>query len=164
MRLAQDGNKGIHWQTATLLLESGSVEKIGAGDGQFITKEMLERYGTTSVVLKNTKITFTCLSLSRIKLCKNEIKGISEGLVLLSLRGIPKPVIAYISTLRSTIIPKGQLVIIQLTFLLSYSLIFASMDSYSIPAKHFRTASNIIWLPDKELPCQFVSGHFPCSL
>lgn len=27
-------------------------EKIGASDGQFVTKEMLERYGATSVVFK----------------------------------------------------------------------------------------------------------------
>ena len=28
------------------------IKKIGASDGQFVTKEMLERYGATSVVFK----------------------------------------------------------------------------------------------------------------
>ena len=52
MRLAQDGNKGIHSADSNAIIGKWLREKIGAGDGQFITKEMLERYGTTSVVFK----------------------------------------------------------------------------------------------------------------
>ena len=37
--------------------------------------------------------------------------------------------------------------IIDLSGLFSYSLILGSIDSYSIPAKHLRTASKMIFAP-----------------
>ena len=52
MRLAQDRDKGIHSADSNAIIGKWIREKIGAFDGQFVTKEMLERYGATSVVFK----------------------------------------------------------------------------------------------------------------
>ena len=52
MRLAQDRDKGIHSADSNAIIGKWIREKIGASDGQFVTKEMLERYGATSVVFK----------------------------------------------------------------------------------------------------------------
>ena len=52
MRLAQDRDKGIHSADSNAIIGKWIREKIGAADGQFVTKEMLEQYGATSVVFK----------------------------------------------------------------------------------------------------------------
>lgn len=52
MRLAQAGEKAIHSAENNAIIGKWIRDKIGVPDGEFITKEMLERYGTTRVVFK----------------------------------------------------------------------------------------------------------------
>lgn len=52
MRLAQDRDKGIHSADNNAIIGKWIRDKIGAADGEFITKEMLEQYGATTVVFK----------------------------------------------------------------------------------------------------------------
>lgn len=52
MRLAQDKDKGIHSAESNAIIGKWIRDKIGANDGEFITKKMLENYGTTRVVFK----------------------------------------------------------------------------------------------------------------
>ena len=49
MRLAQANDKGLHSAESNAILGKWIREKIGVGDGTFITKEMLENYGATRV-------------------------------------------------------------------------------------------------------------------
>ena len=52
MRVAQQGNKGIHTAESNALLGQFFRQKLNVKDGTFITKEMLEKYGKTYVVFK----------------------------------------------------------------------------------------------------------------
>lgn len=52
MRVAQDGNKGIHSAESNALLGKYFRNKLGLASGTFITKEMLENYGRTYVTFK----------------------------------------------------------------------------------------------------------------
>lgn len=52
MRLAQDRDKGIQSADSNAIIGKWLRDKLGAADGEFITKEMLEQYGATSVVFK----------------------------------------------------------------------------------------------------------------
>lgn len=52
MRVAQDGNKGIHSAENNSLLGSFFRQKLGIPNGTYITKEMLENYGKTYVTFK----------------------------------------------------------------------------------------------------------------
>lgn len=52
MRIAQQGNKGIHTAESNALLGKFFRKKLHLSSGTFITKEMLEEYGRTSVVFK----------------------------------------------------------------------------------------------------------------
>lgn len=52
MRLAQEREKAIQSADSNAIIGKWIRDKIGAGDGEFVTKEMLERYGTTRVVFK----------------------------------------------------------------------------------------------------------------
>ena len=52
MRIAQQGNKGIHTAENNSLLGQFFREKLGIPSGTFITKEMLENYGKTYVVFR----------------------------------------------------------------------------------------------------------------
>ena len=52
MRIAQAGNKGIHTAENNALLGKFFRKKLGVPSGTFITKKMLEKYGTTKVVFK----------------------------------------------------------------------------------------------------------------
>lgn len=55
MRIAQQGNKGIHTAENNSLLGQFFREKLGVPSGTFITKEMLENYGKTYVVFRKYK-------------------------------------------------------------------------------------------------------------
>ncbi len=52
MRVAQQGNKGIHTAENNALLGDFFRKKLGVPSGSLITKEMLENYGKTYVVFK----------------------------------------------------------------------------------------------------------------
>lgn len=52
MRLAQANEKGIHSADSNALIGKWLRHKLGVPEGQFITKDMLERYGTTSVLFR----------------------------------------------------------------------------------------------------------------
>lgn len=52
MRVAQQGDKGIHTAESNALLGQFFRQKLGLPSGTFITKEMLENYGKTYVVFK----------------------------------------------------------------------------------------------------------------
>lgn len=52
MRVAQQGNKGIHTATSNALLGKYLRQKLNILSGEIITKEMLENYGKTYVVFK----------------------------------------------------------------------------------------------------------------
>lgn len=52
MRVAQQGNKGIHTAENNALLGQFFRQKLGVPNGTFITKEMLENYGKTYVEFK----------------------------------------------------------------------------------------------------------------
>lgn len=52
MRVAQQGNKGLHSAENNALLGKFFRQKLGIPSGTFITKEMLEGYGKTYVVFK----------------------------------------------------------------------------------------------------------------
>ena len=52
MRLAQAGNKGIHSADSNAIIGMWLRKKLGVPSGTFITKEMLENYGSTRVMFK----------------------------------------------------------------------------------------------------------------
>ena len=52
MRLAQSDNKGIQSAESNAIIGKWLRDKIGVSDGTFITKEMLDAYGTSRVVFK----------------------------------------------------------------------------------------------------------------
>ena len=52
MRLAQSGNKGIHSADSNAIIGMWLRQKLGVPSGTFITKEMLESYGSTRVTFK----------------------------------------------------------------------------------------------------------------
>ena len=52
MRLAQAGNKGIHSADSNAIIGMWLRQKLGVPAGTFITKEMLESYGSTRVTFK----------------------------------------------------------------------------------------------------------------
>lgn len=52
MRVAQQGNKGIHTAENNALLGKFFRQKLGIPSGTFITKGMLEKYGKTYVIFK----------------------------------------------------------------------------------------------------------------
>ena len=52
MRLAQANNKGIYSADSNAILGKWIRDKIGAASGTFVTKEMLEKYGASSVVFR----------------------------------------------------------------------------------------------------------------
>lgn len=55
MRIAQQGNKGIHTAESNALLGQFFRYKLNVPSGTFITKEMLEKYGKTYVVFNKYK-------------------------------------------------------------------------------------------------------------
>lgn len=55
MRLAQEREKAIQSAESNAILGKWIRDKIGAADGEFVTKEMLEQYGATRVVFKKYK-------------------------------------------------------------------------------------------------------------
>ena len=52
MRLAQGGDKGIHSADSNAIIGMWLRQKLGVPSGTFITKEMLENYGSTRVTFK----------------------------------------------------------------------------------------------------------------
>lgn len=55
MRLAQEREKAIQSADSNAIIGKWIRDKIGAADGEFVTKEMLEQYGATRVVFKKYK-------------------------------------------------------------------------------------------------------------
>lgn len=52
MRMAQQGNKAIHSVESNAILGQWIRKRLGVASGGYVTKELLERYGTTSVVFR----------------------------------------------------------------------------------------------------------------
>ena len=52
MRMAQQGNKGLQSVESNAILGEWLRKKIGVPSGGFITKEMLELYGRTTVIFR----------------------------------------------------------------------------------------------------------------